>query len=328
MAIFTILPTVLLTLILLFLIYKFFNGPWTPIDPGMTLKNKIIIITGCTNGIGKETALAILEKGAKVIFACRDENRTNNLINSIIDLKMRANSFFIKLDLSNISSIDSFVKEFKFRFKNFDILINNAGVNIDKYNKITGTELETTIMTNHIGPFYLTNELLDCSNKKSRVINLSSFGHNLCSEKYINDFLNDKISDKNYSVVSTYSLSKLCNIVHVKYLNDYFFEKNIEMKACAVHPGLVRSKLFSHFEKGYMKFFVKILTPLLFLFSKSTLAGSQTSLHCTYMEYEKLISGGYYSDCKLTSVSKYALSRSINEKIIKKTYNIISNLKK
>ena len=75
--------------ILLLIVHKYCNGPWTPIDPGTNLKDKIIIVTGSTKGIGKETALVLLEKGAKVIFACRDEINTNCLINSIENLKMR-----------------------------------------------------------------------------------------------------------------------------------------------------------------------------------------------------------------------------------------------
>lgn len=326
MEIFYIFVYLIILLILLLLIQNYFNGPWTQIDPKLNLKNKIIIVTGSSKGIGKETAITLLEKGAKVIFACRDENRTNNLIDSINDLKMRSNSFFIKLDVSNLPSIESFIKEFKVRFKKFDILINNAGINTDKFRLISG--IESTIMTNYIGPFYLTNELIaNYSNEKSRIINLSSSWHEYCTEKYLNDWLNKNQSEKNHNIVSTYSLATLCNIIHARYLNEYFIEKNIDIKACSVHPGQVRSELSNNYEKFYLKFLMKFLQPFLYLFAKTTLAGAQTTLHCCYIDYEEFISGGYYSNCKLTVPSKFASNKLVNEKIIKETIRTINEIK-
>lgn len=326
MEFFTILFYLIIFTIIIYLIHNYFNGPFTPLDPKENLKNKKIIITGCTKGIGKETALSLLEKGAKVIFACRDKTRTNKLIDSIEDLKMRSNAFFIQLDVSDFSSINSFIKEYKLQFKKFDILINNAGINFDYFSKIGN--YEATIVTNYIGPFYLTKNILEYAEDKARIINLSSGGHELCRLKDINDFLSDNFTKENYTFITTYTFSKLCNIIHAKNLAEFFSNKNIEVKICAVHPGLVRSELFSQYEKGYMKFFVKFLWPLLYIFSKSTLAGAQTSLHCSYMDYEDLISGGYYANCKLTKTAKILNDEEICMKIIKKTNEIVEEIAK
>ena len=64
-------------LFVLWLVRRFFNGPSYTVSKDM--KGKLIIITGASNGIGKEAAFDLLRKSAKVIFACRDEKKTMNV---------------------------------------------------------------------------------------------------------------------------------------------------------------------------------------------------------------------------------------------------------
>ncbi len=71
-----------LGLFILYLIRKFFNGPATNLSKDM--KDKIIVITGSSAGIGKETAKNLLIRNAIVIFANRDEEKTNKVISNMI----------------------------------------------------------------------------------------------------------------------------------------------------------------------------------------------------------------------------------------------------
>lgn len=309
--------------IILYFLHKYFNGPMSPLGLDINLTNKIIIVTGATAGIGKEAALVLLEKGAKVIFACRDEIRTNNLINSIVNLKMRGNAYYIKLDLSNFRSIKSFAKEFQVRFGKVDILINNAGGNFDKYSESYG--IETTILTNHVGPVYLTNLLLNNFNPNAKVINLSSLAHSFCTRSIVDNWLFDKVDQKSYNFWSTYSLSKLANIAHVKYLNNLFQEKGLNIKAAALHPGTVRTEFFKRYESWIMKFLIILATPIFYIFCKGPLEGAQTTLHLAYINYEEFISGGYYSDCRPKNTTELAKDSIVIEKIMKKTNDVIDN---
>jgi hypothetical protein len=68
---------------ILYIIRKFFNGPRTLLTNYYNVKDKVIIITGSSAGIGKETAYELLRQGAQVIFACRDEKKTKAVIQSL-----------------------------------------------------------------------------------------------------------------------------------------------------------------------------------------------------------------------------------------------------
>ena len=293
----------------------------TPLSETANLTNKIIIVTGATAGIGKEAALALLEKGAKVIFACRDKIRTNTLINSIERLKIRDNAYFINLDLSNFRSIKSFVKEFIIRFGKADILINNAGGNFDTYSECFG--IETTMLTNHVGPVYLTNLLMNSFNNNAKIINVSSLAHSFCNRSIIDDWVCDRVNENSYKFWFMYSLSKFANIAHVKWLNNVFQEKGISVKAAALHPGTVRTEFFKRYESYLMKFLMILAIPVSYLFFKGPREGAQTTLHLAYLKYEEFICGGYYSDCRPKNTTELAKDEEAIERIMKKTQAII-----
>lgn len=308
-------------LLITYLLHKYFNGPMTPLSQSANLTNKVIIVTGATAGIGKEAALALLEKGAKVVFACRDEFRTNTLINSIQNLKMRGNAYFIKLDLSSFNSIKNFVKEFISKFNKLDILINNAGGNFDTYSESFG--IETTMLTNHIGPVYLTNLLINNFNENAKIINVSSLAHSFCTRSIIDDWVSDKVNGNYYKFWFMYSLSKMANIAHVKFLNNYFTEKGLNIKAAALHPGTVRTEFFKRYQSFFMKFIMLLAIPVSYLFFKGPVEGAQTTLHLAYMDYEKFISGGYYTDCRHKNTTSLAKDEVEMTKIMKKTQQLI-----
>ena len=67
-------------IILGYLIKKWANGPLNPIKKDLT--GKLIIVTGSSDGIGLETAKDLLKSNARVIFACRNKNKTEGIINS------------------------------------------------------------------------------------------------------------------------------------------------------------------------------------------------------------------------------------------------------
>jgi NAD(P)-dependent dehydrogenase (short-subunit alcohol dehydrogenase family) len=295
----------------------------TPLGQNADLTNKVIIVTGATAGIGKESALTLLEKGAKVIFACRDEIRTNTLINSIQKLKMRGNAYFIQLNLANFSSIKSFVKEFKIRFGKVDILINNAGGNFDTYSESYG--IETTMLTNHVGPVYMTNLLLNlnCLNENAKIINVSSIAHNFCNRTIIDNWVCDRVNADSYNFGFMYGLSKLANISHVKFLNDLFQERGLSFKAAALHPGCVRTEFHFKYETWYMKFLIYLSFPVRYYFFKGPVEGTQTTLHLAYLNYEEFISGAYYSDCKPKNTTEVARDQREIDRIMNKTQQLI-----
>jgi len=89
------------------------------------MNNKIVIVTGSSAGLGEETAKDLLNKGAKVIFVCREKNKTLNVINQITNESNKDNVIFIELNLISLKTVANFENDFSKKFDKLDLLINN-----------------------------------------------------------------------------------------------------------------------------------------------------------------------------------------------------------
>jgi len=138
------------------------------------------LITGSTRGIGKETALLLLQKGLNVIISSRSQDNVENVIEEILDKfpSKKENILGLKCDVSKHSEVKTLVNVSVKRFGSIDILVNNAG--IVYYKSIINTteeEWNKTIDANLKGSFLFIKELLPymIENKSGGIIiNVSS----------------------------------------------------------------------------------------------------------------------------------------------------------
>ncbi|EAS04939.1 oxidoreductase, short chain dehydrogenase/reductase family protein (macronuclear) [Tetrahymena thermophila SB210] len=278
--------------ILLITVKNWVNGG--KVSKRRDLSNEVIIVTGGNSGIGFETCKDLVRNGAKVILATRNEQRGQNAIKELN--KIRPNSSeFMKLDLSDLTSIRLFANEFKSKYNKLNCLINNAGIMAISTRVLTKDGFESQIGTNHFGHFLLTNLLFDVLKQtpQFRIINVSSRAH-------IRNTINlDDINFSNtpYQKFYAYSASKIANILFTQELQKKFDAKKINGKAMCLHPGVVRTELASHFP--YYNIVYPILYPIALLLLKSPEAGAQTTLQCVHEDFSKLESGKYYVDCKV-----------------------------
>ena len=308
----------------LFLMRKYFNGPATPHSKSMI--NKTVIVTGSNTGIGKETAFDLLEKGARVIFACRSESRTLKAIEELPNKKFSENAFFMSLDLSSYVSIDSFVKEFKSKFGKLDVLVNNAGGINDTFNIYEG--IESTIKVNHIGTVYLTALLLDSLNQEAMVVNLSSEVHYRVTPKMFEKYLSTTDFTTGagaHSAWYSYCFSKLCNVMHAMHLDAYFRQKGTKIKTASLHPGVVASDFYHRSETLLWKFLWGALGLVKYFFFKDNKMGAQTTLHVIYSDYDNLKSGAFFYDCAERKKNALCNDRENVEKVMKFTKTLIHN---
>ncbi len=209
----------------------------------MDLKNKIILITGATDGIGKETAKEAAEKGATLILHGRDENR---IFQTIKDVKeINKNVFGVKADFSDLNQVAEAVKDINDNFDKIDIIFNNAAEFLHE-RVITKDGFERTFQVNYLAHVLLTEKLISKIKdiEGSRILNITSMIHSSSI-----DFENMQ-GEKSYSGSEAYSLTKLLNILHTyklarKYEND---------KVCinCLHPGVIETKLLNAAWKGGM----------------------------------------------------------------------------
>ncbi len=124
---------------------------------------KYCIITGANSGIGRRAAFQIAERGNAVILACRNLEAAQKTCDEIKIKTGNENVYVIKVDLSIMSEVHSFITEYKKRFDRLDVLINNAA-DFDisrKKPKITAEGNEAQFATNVLAPHLLSIGLMD-----------------------------------------------------------------------------------------------------------------------------------------------------------------------
>ncbi|MBD3329885.1 SDR family oxidoreductase [Candidatus Dojkabacteria bacterium] len=92
----------------------------------MKLKDKVVLITGSSSGIGEATAVLFAKEGAKVVVNClSNEEGAKKVVEAC--QKVGSESFYVKADVANESEVDDMFKQTVDKFETIDILINNAG---------------------------------------------------------------------------------------------------------------------------------------------------------------------------------------------------------
>lgn len=200
-------------------------------------KNRTYLITGSTDGIGKQTALEIAMKGGRVLIHGRNEDRLKAAAQEITSKSGNKNISTCRADLSDMCDVARFADQILQSEKKLDVLINNAGVFMNDY-KLTVDGFETTIAVNHFAPFLLTNRLLPLLKQSSdaRVITLSSVAH-LRGKMY---FDNIHLTG-NFSGYRAYAQSKLANVLFAYEFSKRYSKDGV--KSNAVHPGVITTKL-------------------------------------------------------------------------------------
>lgn len=262
------------------------------------LTGQVIIVTGANSGIGKETTRVLAKTNATIILACRDATKAIPVVEELKTESQNNNLIFMKLDLSDLKSIEEFAKEFKSKYQRLDVLLNNAGL-FNGERVFTKDGFEMTFGTNHLGPFYLTILLLDIIKKSapSRIVNVSSD-----LNEYGKMNWDDLHLEKDYGGNTAYMQSKLANVIFTRELQRRLEGTNV--KAVCLHPGLILTEL--NHNKGvrwYERFAISIIRKI----ARPAAEGAKTTVYCTLEEHEKLVPGAYYSDRKVARENTVAL---------------------
>jgi len=206
------------------------------------LTGKTVIVTGANTGLGFETALALYEKGAYVVLACRDLNKANLAIEKIKQHNGTGVLEAVRLNLESLQQINEFSKAFILKHRQLHLLINNAGVAMPPASK-TNEGYELQFGVNFLGHFALTGLLypLLSATPNSRIITVSSNGYQGASI----DFDNLR-SEKDYNAIREYRQSKLANLIFSIELNRRIKAKGLKIISVAAQPGANKTELTRH----------------------------------------------------------------------------------
>jgi 3-oxoacyl-[acyl-carrier protein] reductase len=140
-----------------------------------SLKGKVALVTGASQGIGRETALALAEAGAKVAAAARNEEKLASLANDIV--AKGGEALAIKMDVADAEQIKAGFKQALEKFARLDILVNNAAITRDGLAmRMKQEDWEAVIRTNLTGAHLCIQQALPVMlrAKAGRIINISS----------------------------------------------------------------------------------------------------------------------------------------------------------
>ncbi len=144
------------------------------------MNNKVAIITGGSRGLGKNTALAMAQKGIDVILTYQSKKADAEKTVAEIEALGRK-AYAIQLDVSKSASFSSFAEEVKqvlkskWQRENFNFLVNNAGIGIHvSFMETTEEQFDELFKIHLKAPFFLTQKLLPLMSDGGRIVNIST----------------------------------------------------------------------------------------------------------------------------------------------------------
>ena len=174
------------------------------------LKDKVVLITGATSGIGKAAAKEIAKLGPRMVLVVRDQPRGMAAWEEITKASGNEKVELMIADLSSLEEVRILAREFRKKYKNLHLLINNAAIVMNEPTK-THDGFETQFAVNHLAYFLLTNLLLDIMKESApaRIVNTASGSHARAKLD-----LDDLQSEKGrYKPMEVYGRTKLMNIL-------------------------------------------------------------------------------------------------------------------
>lgn len=272
------------------------------------MTGKTVVITGGNSGIGKETALALARSGARVLITARDANRGSAAVSDIRSATGNQQIALAVFDLGEMASVRSGASQILELCDRIDVLVNNAGLVLSDRRE-TPDGFESTFAINHLGPFLLTQLLLDRIKQSapSRIVNVASTAHKGARRGL--DF-DDLQSARKYSGMQVYSKSKLANIYFTSSLARRLAGTGVT--ANCLHPGTVATRYGRDGDaRGVLGFGIKIASPFFLTPEK----GARTSIYLASSPEVSEVSGKYFVKCKVRSPSKVARDDAAAERL-------------
>ncbi len=261
------------------------------------METKIVLVTGGNTGIGRAAAVALAERGARVIITARDPEKGERAAREM-RAESQADITWMLLDLASFASIEAFAGEFLERFAGLHVLINNAGLILSQHT-LTAEGFEATFGINHLGHFLLTQRLLARirASAPARIVVVSSDAHR---RSFGLDF-DHLASPRRYAAYRVYADSKLANLYFVRELARLLQGTGVTVNA--VHPGVVATGFAADGDvRGPLAWFYRWSRPLL----RTAAEGASTVVFVATAPELDQVTGEYFANCRRVRPSRVA----------------------
>ena len=258
------------------------------------VKDKVCVITGGTDGIGKAAAYGLAVQGARLLVHGRHPDKGAR---AVAEIKARSGNpaiEFLQADFSSLADVRRLAATVMEHTPRIDVLVNNAGGIFTK-RSLSKEGYEMTFAVNHLAPFLLTHLLLDTlkSGGPSRIVTTASNAHRGAQIPF-----DDLQATRKYSAMGAYGSSKLANILFTRALAKRL--QGTAVTATCLHPGFVRTSFGRNNDFSPL---LKRVFGLIARFARTPEKGAETVIYLAGSPQVQGASGGYYFDCKLTPPS-------------------------
>jgi len=270
---------------------------------GVNLSGKRVLVTGVSAGLGVETARSIVAHGGTVVGTARDLEKARRALAAVGNPAVE----LVETDLASLASVRKAASELLERGKHFDVIIANAGVMACPQGK-TQDGFETQFGTNHLGHFVFVNRLVPLLKSGSRVVTLSSAGHQISDV----DIADPNFERTPYQAFTAYGRSKTANILYAVALDDRL--KGRGVRATSIHPGGIQTELARHMTPELLEQMRARIAKAessqgrAFRF-KTVPQGSATSVWSGFVGAADAVGGHYCEDCHVCEINDDVNSR-------------------
>ena len=197
---------------------------------------KTILVTGATDGIGRQAARQLGAGGARVLVHGRTRAKAERAVAALRDESGHDAFEPVAGDFSSLDEVRALAAEVRARHARLDVLVNNAGIYATERG-VSTDGFELTLAVNHLAPFALTHLLIDAFDRGGRIVFVSSNVHRSVRALDFDDL--DRA--RGYDGYAAYADSKLMNV-----LTAFELARRLEPRGVAVnamHPGVIGTKL-------------------------------------------------------------------------------------
>lgn len=262
-----------------------------------------MLITGSTDGIGKETAKRLAAEGHNIWLHGRNQAKVEQCICEIFNVTGNNHLEPLVADFTSLREVKRMSLDLVKQTEYLDVLINNAGMMTD-FKEFSSDGFEKTFQINYLSPFLLTNELLPLlrESTQGRIVHVSSMIHASAF-----DADNFTLSGS-FNGSAAYAATKLYNILFSNKLARMLQRSHITSNS--LHPGVINTKLLrQHYGN----------------IGEDIKEGANTPVYLATDESVASHSGKYFVNKHLANPAKIATDKQIQDLLWNKTLPLVSN---
>lgn len=282
------------------------------------MKDKIILITGATSGIGFQTALALSKMGAQIIVTGRSEKSAQQAVTKLKAESGNERVDFLLADFSKQAEIRVLTESFGQKYPRLDVLVNNAGL-VEPERRITEDGVEAIFAVNAIAPFLLTHLLMDFlkASPSPRVITVTG-------GDVVPIDLENLQAEKSFLSLNTYSHAKVCMMALM-----YEFslgEKGVAINVC--FPGGASTNMTAGIKPEMAPLMLKLIWPFFKWMTrpdngKSAAKAARSSIYLASSPEVNGVSGNYFdTNCKIVAWLPAVLDTTTRQRL----YAYVANM--